>query len=95
MYPSSSAPNRIYDTYEIHKFFFTDIIPNLCPIISSIGTFCYDLVCFICDLLSPVKPDDYPCKDTICFVSQIKNANFFSKFLVSFDVTSLFNNILL
>ena len=33
------------------------------------------------------------CKDTFSFVSQIKNANLCKKFLVSYDVTSLFTNI--
>ena len=31
--------------------------------------------------------------DTFSFVSQIKNANLFKIFLVSYDVTSLFTNI--
>ena len=44
------------------------------------------------DLLSPLVPDDYSCKDTF-FVSQIKNANPSKKLLVSYDVTSLFTNI--
>ena len=38
-------------------------------------------------------PNDYSCKDTFSFFSQIKNANLSRKFLVSFDVTSLFTNI--
>ena len=38
-------------------------------------------------------PNDYSCKDTFSVVSQIKNANIFKKFLVSYDVTSLFTNI--
>ena len=63
-----------------------DSFPKLHPIISSTGTFNYDLVRFLCDLLSPVIPDDYSCKDTFCFVSQIKNANRSGKFHVSYDV---------
>ena len=38
-------------------------------------------------------PNDYPSKDTFSFVSQIKNENLFKKFLVSYEVTSLFTNI--
>ena len=53
----------------------------------------YDLTRFLCDLLSPVVPDDYSCKDTFSFVCQIKNANLSVKFFVSYDVTSLFTNI--
>ena len=57
------------------------------------GTFNYNLAHFLCDLLSPLVPNDYSCKDTFSFVSQIKNANLSKKFLVSYDVTSLFTNI--
>ena len=53
----------------------------------------HNLACFLCDLLSPLVPNDYSCKDTFSFVSQIKNANLSKKFLVSYDVTSLFTNI--
>ena len=42
---------------------------------------------FLCNLLSPVGPDDYS------FVFQIKNANLSVKFLVFFYVTGLSTNI--
>ena len=77
----------------MHKFFSSDSFPKLRPIVSSIGTFNYNLARFLCDLLSPLVPNDYSCKDTFSFVSQIKNANLSRKFLVSYDVTSLFTNI--
>ena len=93
MYPSGSAPPRIYGTPKMHKFSSSDSFSKLRPIVSSIGTFNYNLACFLCDLLSPLVPNDYSCKDTFSFVSQIKNANLFKKFLVSYDVTSLFTNI--
>ena len=93
MYPSGSAPARIYGTPKMHKFSSSDSFPKLCPIVSSIGTFNYNLARFLCDLLSPLVPNDYSCKDTFSFVSQIKNANLSKKFLVSYDVTSLFTNI--
>ena len=38
-------------------------------------------------------PNDYGCKDTFSFVSQINNANLSKKFLISSNVTSLFTNI--
>ena len=37
-----------------------------------------------------IVPNDYPCKDTFSFVLQIKNVNLSKRFLVSYDVTSLF-----
>ena len=90
---SVSAPACIYGTPNIHKFSSSDSFPKLRPIVSSIGTFNYNLVSFLCDLLSPLVPSDYSCKDTFSFVSQIKDANLFKKFLVSYDVTGLFINI--
>ena len=93
MYPSGSAPALIYATPKMHKFSSSDSFPKLRPIVSSIGTFNYNLARFLCDLLSPLVPNDYSCKDTFSFVSQIKNANLSKKFLVSYDVTSLSTNI--
>ena len=57
---------------------------------SSISTFNYKLARFGYDILSPLLPNDYSCKDTFSFLSQIKNANFSQKLLVSYDVTRLF-----
>ena len=79
----------------MHKFSPSDLFPKLCPIVSSIDTFNYNLARFLCDLLSPLVPSDYSCKDTFSFVCQIKNANISKIFLVSYDATSLFTNILL
>ena len=72
----------------MHKFSSSDSFPKLRPIISSLGTFNYNLARFLFDFLSPLSPDDYSCKDTLSFVSQIKNANHSKKFIVSYDVTS-------
>ena len=80
-------------TSKMHKFSSSDSFPKLCPIVSSIGTFNYNLSRFLCDLLSPLVPYDYSCKDTLSFASKIKNANLSGKFLVFYDVTSLFTNI--
>ena len=93
MYPSGSAPARIYGTLKIHKFSSSDSFPKLHPIVSSIGTFSYNLARVLCDLHSPLVPNDYTCKDTFSFFPKIKNANLSRKFLVSCDVASLFTNI--
>ena len=93
LYPSGSAPARIYGTPKMHKFSPSDSFPKLRPIVSSIGTLNDNLARFLCDLLSPLVPNDYSSKDTFSFVSQIKNVNLSKKFLVSYDVTSLFTNI--
>ena len=52
LYPSGSAPARVYGTPKMHKFSSSDSFPKLRPIVSSIGTFNYNLVRFLCDLLS-------------------------------------------
>ena len=93
LYPSGSAPTRIYGTPKMHKFSPSDSFLKLRPIVSSIGTFNYSLARFLCDLLSPLVPNDYSCKDTFSFASQFKNANLSKTFLVFYDVTSLFTNI--
>ena len=93
LYPSSSASAHIYGIPKMHKFSSSDSFPKLRLIVSSIGTFNYNLARFLCDLLSPLGPNDYSCKDIFSFVSQIKNTNLSKKFLVYYHVTGLFTNI--
>ena len=93
MYSSGSALAPLYGTPKMHKFFFSDSFPKLCPIFSSIGTFNCNLARFLCDILSPLAPNGYSCKDTFSFVSQIKKTNLSRKFLVYYNVTSLFTNL--
>ena len=93
LYSSGSAPASIYGTLKLHKFSSSNTFPKHRPIASSKGTFDFNFAGFLCDLFSPLAPDDYSCKDTFSFVSQIKDANYSGKFLVSYDVTSLSTNI--
>ena len=93
LYPSCSAPARVYGTHKMHKLSSSNSFPKLRPIVSSIGTFHYNFDRFLSDLLSSFVPNDYSCKDTFSFVPQIKNANLSKKFLVGYHVTSLFTNI--
>ena len=89
MYPSGFALAPLYGTPKMHKFYSSDSFPKLCPIFSSIGTFNCNLARFLCDVLSPLAPNGYSCKDTFSFVSQIKKTNLSRKFLVSYYVTNL------
>ena len=41
-----------------------DLFSKLGPIVSSTGTFNYNLASFLCNLLSHLVPNDYSCKDT-------------------------------
>ena len=92
-YHSGSAPACIYGTPRMHQFSSSNSFPKRRPIISSISTFNYNLERFLCDLLSPLVPNRFSCKEIFSFVSQIKNANLSKKCLVSYDVTSLLTNI--
>ena len=75
LYPSGSAPARIYATPKMNKFSSSDSFPKRRPIVSFLGTFNYGYARFVCDLLSPLIPNNYSCKDTFSFVSQFKNVN--------------------
>ena len=79
LYPSGCAPARIYVVPKMHKFSSSHSFPKLRPIVSSIGTFNYNLGCFLCYLVSSLIPNDYSCIDTFSFVSQIHNANLSKK----------------
>ena len=87
LHPSGSAPSCIYGTPKIQKLSSSDSFPKLRPIISSIGNFNYNLARFFCDLLSPLVPNDYSCKDTFFLNLRMQI------FPVSYDITSLFTNI--
>ena len=78
-----SAAAGIYGTTKMHKCSSSNSFHKLRPIVSSIGTFNYNLPRFLCNLLSPLVPNVYSSKDTFSFVSQIKNVNLSKTFLVS------------
>ena len=83
--PSGSDHAQIYGTPKMHRLSSSDSFSKLRPIFSSIGTFNYNLDCFLCDLLSPLVPNDYSCKDAFSFVSQaIVSIVTIVKFIVSF-----------
>ena len=69
LYPCGSTPARIYGLPKMHKFSPGDDFPKLRPIVSSIGTYNYNLAQHLCKLLSPCIPSDYSCKDTFSFLS--------------------------
>ena len=63
------------------------------PIVSPIDTYNYKLAQYLGSLLSPHIPSNYTAKDSFTFIEEIKQLNTYGKFLISFDVTSLFTNI--
>ena len=85
--PSGSKPGRIYGLSKVHK---TDI--PMRPIVSSIGTYSYELSKYLVDLLKPLTTNDYTIKDSFSFVNELNSVTNVP-FMSSFDVTSLFTNI--
>ena len=95
IYPPGSAHSKIYGTTKIHKLTVSDSFPKLRPNVSSVGTYNYNIAKYLCNFLSPHLPEQYCTKETFTFVEELKRVSLVDKFLVSFDVTSLFTNILL
>ena len=79
LHSSGSALARIYGTSKMHKFSSSDSFPKLRLILSSIGTFNYNLARFLCNLLSPLVRNDYSCKDTFSFVLKSRMHKSFRK----------------
>ena len=77
----------------MHKLRDPTSTPPFRPIVSCIGTYNYNLAKLLCNLLEPYIPNDYNASDTFTFVQEINNLPMFGKFLISFDVESLFTNI--
>ena len=92
-YPSGSAPAKIYGNPKMHMLTDSDSFSKLRPIVSFVGNYNYNLAKHLCNLFSPHLPEQYCKKDTFAFVEQLKRVSLVDKFLVSFDVTSLFTNI--
>ena len=78
---------------KMHKDRGPNSAPPFRPIVSSIGTYNYNLAKYLCNLLSPHIPTEHCATDTFSFVQDIQSLSMFGKFMVSFDVESLFTNI--
>ena len=92
IYPSGSKLAFIYGTPKIHKLKHNNInelSPR--PIISSIGTYNYNLAKFLSSLLEPVISTTHCTKDSFSFCEKIKKVRASNKFLVSY-VCSLFTS---
>ena len=93
IYPKGSQPARIYGPPKLHKDRGPNSTPPFRPIVSSIGAYSYNLAKYLCDLLSPYIPTEHCATDTFTFVQDIQSLSMFGKFMVSFEVESLFTNI--
>ena len=66
---------------------------NFLPIVSSIGTYNYNLSRYLFELHTPNLRNEFCTKDTFIFVEELKEASTNDKFLVSYDFNSFFTNI--
>ena len=94
-YPSGSSPAKYYGSPKMHQPFDSNSLPNFRTIVSSIGTYNYNLSKYLCELVSPNLPNEFCTTDTFTFVEELKEVSINNKFLVSCDVNSLFVNITL
>ena len=93
IYPSGSKPPSIYDLPKIHKLNVQRNNLSLRPIVLSIGTYNYHLSKFLTDLLDPIIPTSHYTKDSFTFCEEIKKVSATNRFLISYDVCSLFTSI--
>ena len=92
IYPSGSQPSRLYGTAKVHKIKSNSEVPQFRPIVSSVGSFNYNISRFLCDMLIPFILTDYCTQDSFSFVKEIQEVNVSDYFMVSYDVYSLFTN---
>ena len=71
-----------------------DGTPSFRPVPSGIRTPTYNLVKFCYQLLKPLTSNDYAIKDSFSFAKEVLDFDA-SCFMASFDIKSLFTNILL
>ena len=93
VYPVGSSFGRIYGLPKTHKLKCPTDKLKLRPIISSIGTYNYGIAKYLTAKLSPYIPSSHSIKDSFTFVQVVSELNTSGKYLVSFDVESLFTNI--
>ena len=85
--PQGSKPARIYGLPKLHK---PDT--SLRPIVSSIGTYGYEISKLLSEILKPLSSNEFTVKDSFSFVNEILTLSDV-QFMASFDIVSLFTNI--
>ena len=73
IYPKGSHPARIYGLPKMHKDRGLNSAQPFRPIVSSIGTYNYNLAKYLCNLLSLHIPTEHCATDTFTFVQDIKS----------------------
>ena len=84
IYPKGSQPALIYGLPKIHKSYPKGSYPPFRPIVSSIGTYNYNLSKYLCSLLTPILPTQHCTKDSFTFekeITQVSLSNTFFSFI--------------
>ena len=93
MVPVGCSPGILYGLCKVHKEVPDgDTCPPFRPILSAIGTASYNLAKFLVPILEPLTTNQYVCKDSFSFATEVRNQNP-DLYMASFDVDSLFTNI--
>lgn len=71
LYPTGSQPARIYSLPKMHKTRAPSSAPPFGAMVSSIGTYNYNLAKHLCSLLVPFIPQHYSTQDNFFFVNEI------------------------
>ena len=98
LYPTGSIAGRFYGTAKLHKIDRNDKVNKLPlhSIVSNIGTASYQLAKYFAKLLSPLSKSEYTVQSSTEFMEHLKIKTVPRGYhLVSFDVISLFTNVLL
>ena len=77
VYLMGSRPARMYGFPKLHKMFHS--LPAFRPILSSIGTFNYQLAKYLSKILDDVIRNDHSTKDTFSFVEELKTVRVTNK----------------
>ena len=93
IYATGSQPARFYGLPKLHKKRAAGAPPPLRPIVSSIGAYKYNLSEYLASILGPCIPEKHTTLDSFSFVNEFTNIQSQNKFMISFDVESLFTNI--
>ena len=92
-YPTGLPPARFYGLPKLHKKREPRAPPPLRPIVSFIGAYNYNLCKYQAYILGPCIPGKHTTQHSFSFVNEFTNIQSQNKFLISFDVESLFTNI--
>ena len=86
IYAFDSQTARIHSIPKKHTLKSSADILTFRPIVSSIGTYNYNLTKFLTDMLGPVIPTEYYAKDSFSFCKEIQEVS--SLFMILYDVFS-------